>query len=393
MNKKSCSISASLIVLLAVFGLTAVDSHALQVSKHTDANVPLKERWQWGMKEAAQSRFEAGFWIGYSLKVLMGEHSYYVATDDHSFYGHFNFRYGVKGEPLDQILSGKATGPQISGEEQVKVIAREALERAENPEWREKKVWKDVALLFRYISPKGRNPEPSSFRISNLEVPFDREGLPIVWLGPSTDEDSLEIVSGFYKRFESDRWKKRMISVMGGHSDSERVVPLLIDILNSRQSVELRKRAASELGDHAHPDALRILHKTAMADRSLDVRKRAAYGLEDMELEGAVDALVEIARKADSRDVKRAAISALGDKASQRAAAELENIIYDDDDTEVQKRAVSALEDLPPDLGIPVLIKVAKTHPKLPVRKRAIHTLGDSDDPRALETLIELLMR
>ncbi|MFC2158661.1 HEAT repeat domain-containing protein [Acidobacteriota bacterium] len=387
------SFFAPFIVFLVVLLGAAASLHAFQVKHHSDPEAPLKQRWQWGIAEAARNQFNRGFWIGYSIKILMGEHSYYISTDDHTMYGHFSPGYGIKGTPLEEILSGKLSKSQLSGEEQVKIVAREALERAENPNQPEKKVWKDVGILFKYDSPKDKNKEPSSFRISNLEVPFESKGLPIIWLGHSKDSDSLVMAQEFYKKFKSERWKKRIISLIGSHSDSETVVPLLIDILNSKQSVELRKRAASELGDHAHPEALQLLHKTAMADRSVDVRRRAASSLEDMELDGAVDALVEIARKADHRDVRRSAISALGDKASQRAASVLEDLVYEDDDTEIQKRAVSALEDLPPELGIPVLIKVAKSHPKLSVRKRAINTLGDSEDPRALETLIELLKR
>ena len=393
MCRSKRSFFAPIIVFLVVFWGASPFLNASQVKHHSDPETPLKQRWQWGIAEAARNQFNKGFWIGYSIKILMGERSYYISSDDHTMYGHFNYGYGVTGDTLEEILSGKSSKPQISGKEQVKIVAREALERAENPNKPAKKIWKDVGILFRYESPKDKNKEPSSFRISNLEVPFESKGLPIVWLGHSKDMDSLVVTQEFYKKFKSERWKKRIISLIGSHSDSETVVPLLIDILNSKQSVELRKRAASELGDYAHPQALRILHKTAMADRSVEVRRRAASSLEDMELDGAVDALVEIARKADHRDVRRSAISALGDKASRRAESVLEDLVYEDDDTEIQKRAVSALEDLPPELGIPVLIKVAKSHPKLSVRKRAINTLGDSEDPRALDTLIELLRR
>ena len=367
--------------------------NAGQVIKHPRASDALVERWQWGIKEAASSQFKDGFWIGYSIKVLMGEYSYYVSTDENSFNGHIRFGTGWRGIPLDEILYGKNETLEPSGEEQVRIVAGEMLERMENPNKPEKKVWKDVAILLSYDFPGVKDKEPSSFWVSNLNVPFETKGLSIVWLGPSNDGGSLGILQEFYRKAESEHWKKRLISIMGLHSDSDLVVPILTGILKSRQSEDLRGRAASELGDHAHADALNILHSTAMEDGSLSVRKRAANGLEDMELEGAVDALVDIARNADQPDVRRAAINSLGDKASRRAAEELENIVYDDDDTEVQKRAVDALEDLPTELGIPVLIKVAKTHPKLPVRKRAIHCLGDSDDPRALATLIEILKK
>ena len=37
------------------------------------------------------------------------------------------------------------------------------------------------------------------------------------------------------------------------------------------------------------------------------------------------------------------------------------------------------------------LIKIAKTHPNIEVRKKAIFWLGQSDDPRALDAIIEIV--
>jgi hypothetical protein len=133
----------------------------------------LKERWQWGLKEAAGSYFEDGFWIGYSIKVLMGEYSYYVSTEKNIFDGHIRFGTGWKGIPLEEILYGKNETLKLSGDEQVRIVAGEMLERMENPNEPEKKVWKDVAVLLRYDSPDVKNKEPSSFWMSNLNVPFE----------------------------------------------------------------------------------------------------------------------------------------------------------------------------------------------------------------------------
>ncbi|NIN92191.1 hypothetical protein GTO36_04245, partial [bacterium] len=68
-------------------------------------------------------------------------------------------------------------------------------------------------------------------------------------------------------------------------------------------------------------------------------------------------------------------------------------IAYKDGDTDIQKRAVYALEDLPRNEGVPYLIDIAKTHHKLTVRKAAIYCLGDSDDPRALQALIDIIKK
>jgi len=52
---------------------------------------------------------------------------------------------------------------------------------------------------------------------------------------------------------------------------------------------------------------------------------------------------------------------------------------------------VDALAELPANEGLPLLISIARTHPKPAIRKSAIEALGESEDPRALETLIDLI--
>ena len=65
-------------------------------------------------------------------------------------------------------------------------------------------------------------------------------------------------------------------------------------------------------------------------------------------------------------------------------------MLADDDDTEVQKQALIALAQMRGGSGVEKLIQVAKAHPKLKLRKQAIMSLGNSDDPRAMEALIEI---
>jgi HEAT repeat protein len=67
--------------------------------------------------------------------------------------------------------------------------------------------------------------------------------------------------------------------------------------------------------------------------------------------------------------------------------------VENQEETDIQKRDVYSLEDLPDDEGILYLIDVAKTNRKASIRKASIHCLGDSDDPRALQTLIEIIKR
>lgn len=351
----------------------------------------LVSRWAWAGKEAKQKGFKDGYWIGYSIERLMGENTYISTTGRYSFRGSFSHPSFLKGRTLSKFLYGKDSSVSLSQEEELKIAAKDALDNLENRRKTQKKVIKDVAILFRFGPGFSKNPE--TVRLSNLSVRFDPRGLPMLWLEKAKDGESVDFLRGLYEKKESEELKKKILSAVGIHRDSRTVVPFLEKVLNSGQAEVLRARAASELGEHDTEHVIKVLLHAVLEDRSYNVRKKAVYGLEDIDLPGATDALIETARKADHPKIRQRAVSCLGDKASKKAVSALEDFVYDDEDTEVQKRAVYALEDLPHGDGIPYLIKIAKSHPKSVIRKRAIYCLGDSSDPRALATLIEILKR
>lgn len=377
-----------MILLIAVFPLFFFSSQVFHRPKYLDK---LQEQWDWAIKEAGKQRLTAGFWIGYSIKRLMGEYSYIGSIGRSTFSGTYPLPPSWKGKILGEIIYGRDFSIILSDEEQVQLAAKRALAELDRRGKSQRKVWKDVAILFKFGSSLSKVPE--TMRLSNITLSFDLEGLPLLWLDKAEDEQSISFLSNLYKSSITEGIKKKIISAIGFHMSSELVVPFLEKILKGSEPETLRGRAASELGDQDSERAVKILHQTAKSDRSFYVRKKAVYGLEDIDLPGATDALIDIIRNSKNREIRKKAISCLADKASKKAAATLEDIAYEDDDTEVQKRAVYALEDLPDNQGIPFLIKIAKTHPKLVIRKRAIYCLGDSDDPRAFKALIEILQK
>ena len=386
----SCSkkiiITATLVLLFAAFPPLS-DS---QVFHHSSPTANLIERWDWAMQEAGKLKLKDGFWIGYSIKRLMWEHQYICSTDEHTITSsHFpNF---LRGDPLEQILSGKVSYTPLSDEEKAKLEARRALAEFEDRGRSEKKVWKDVAILFKFSSSSSRIPE--TFQVSNLYLPFDPEGLPMFWLDKAEDAQSISILSEIYESTNREKLKKRVLTVVGFHGTSDQAVSFLEKVLKSKEPDTLRARAALVLGDQDHERAVKLLHQNAINDRSYEVRRRSVYGLEDIELPSAADSLIDIALNCKEREIRKRAIDCLADIASKKTTAALKDIAYKDGDTDIQKRAVYALEDLPRNEGIRYLIDIAKTHHKVTVRKAAIYCLGDSDDPRALQALIDIIKK
>jgi len=368
------------VVSVLIFTIAAFSGSIFsQVTRHPNLKDNLIARWDWAKQEARKQNLKHGFWIGYSIKRLMREHQYIYSTQEHTISGS-HFTDFPKGDPLEKILAV---------EEQVKREAKRALDRLENTEKLEQKVWKDVAILYKFDSNSSK--VPITIRVSNLYLPFDPERLPIFWLDQVEDAQSLSILDDLYTSSNQEKLKKRILTIAGLHGTSEKAVAFLEKVVKSRDPDTLRARAASELGDQDHEKAVRLLHQAAKDDRSFDVRERSVYGLEDISLPSAADALIDIAQNGKDGEIRKKAIDCLADIASKKTAAALKNVVEKDEDTNIQKRAVYALEDLPDDEGIPYLVDIAKTHRKLTIRKAAIYCLGDSDDPRALQALIQII--
>lgn len=376
-------------VLMTAFTTAVIcGSSFFQVSRHPNPEVDLRTRWDWARQEAGIQKLKNGFWIGYSIKRLMREDQYIYSTDKHTISGS-HFTHLPKGDPLDEILSGKISTSRLSDDDQVSREAKRALDRLENPERPEAKVWKDVAILFKFGSSS--KDVPAAIRAGNQYMPFDPEGLPIFWLERAEDAQSLAILEDLYAGSNQEKMKKRILTIAGLHQTSEQTVAFLEKVLLSRDPDSLRARAASELGDHDHQRAVQLLHRAAKQDVSFEVRKYSVYGLEDIGLPGAADALIDVAQNSDDTEIRKKAIGCLADIASKKTAAALKHVVDNDEDTDIQKRAVYALEDLPENEGIPYLADIARTHDKLTIRKAAIYCLGDSDDPRALQALVRII--
>jgi hypothetical protein len=381
-----------LLLFSLVVGLffAAGSSMASQVYHHPRSAEKLDARWEWALDSADQKGIGNGFWVAYSIRHFMGEYTFFASNGRYTYHSSYHSLDLLEGKSLGEMIYGQKMTPDLSDEEQVKRTAQKALEEIDNPHKEQRKVWKDVAILFLYDPP---SVQPKSIRYNNFSVPFDTNGFPLFWLDKANDAESISFLSKLYGSTDNEKFQKKLLGAIGLHSKPELVVPFLEDILKSRSSDNLRGRAAIELGDQNSERSLELLLETAGHDRSLHVRKRAVSGLEDLEMPAATDGLIVLARNADSSDIRRRAISALGDKASRKAVKALEEFAFNDSDTQVQKRAVYALEDLPDGEGVPYLIKIANEHPNPSVRKSAIYSLGDSDDSRALEALVQIIRK
>jgi HEAT repeat protein len=341
----------------------------------------LAERVDWAFQEAGRAGLGKGFWVGFSIRRLMGEHSFIGS--------HFSGSSDRK-LPLEELVYGRKTAVEkrISNEQAVREAVEKALTSAERGK-PERTVLKDIAILMKFASAAARQPEMVT--ISNLSLSASLQSLPLLWLGPAEDADSFSLIKKYYEKAATDRMKKTLLQAVALHQNAALVVPLLEGVLKSRESVKIRADAAAFLGEQNDGRALEILIRTIRTDASLEVRKNAVWGLTEMELAAAVDALIDFARNSPEKDIRTEAVEALAEKATQQAVRTLEQIVFNDKETEVQTHAVHALADLPAKEGLPYLIRVAKTHSNREVRKAAIYSLGDMNDPAAIQALVDIV--
>jgi len=354
---------------------------AVQVVHHPRPNSPLAERAGWAFQEAGKSGFAKGFWVGFSIRRLMGEHSYIGS--------HFRGSADRK-LSLEELIYGRKTAAEkkISEEQAITEAADKALASADRGK-PEPKVAKDIAILMQFDSGAARQPEMVT--ISNISLSVSLQSLPLLWLGPAEDTDSVSLLRKYYEKAATDRMKKILLQAVALHQNAALVVPILEGVLKGRESMKIRADAAAFLGEQNDTRALEILTRTIQKDASLEVRKNAVWGLTEMELPAAVDALIDFARNSPEKDVRTEAVEGLAEKATKKAVGALEQIVFSEKDTEVQTHAVHALADLPSKEGLPYLIRIAKTHTNREVRKAAIYSLGDMNDPAAIQALVDIV--
>jgi len=363
----------------------ALAAHELprEVLVHPRPGDVLVSRVEWALKEAGTKGYKGGFWVGYDIRRLMGERS---------FIGSWNDDRGSAGPTLEEILTGrKRPESLVPHAERLRRTAKEILDDLENDRKLEKKVWKSVAILLRYGVGTGSQAGPDKVEISHLDLEFDLRGLPLIWLGEASEEQSLALLRRLYASIKNDENRKHVLAAVGVHGTPALVIPLLADVLSGQASDEVRKDAAFWIGQQDDAAALKVLRQAARADRSCEVRKGVVFAISQVELEAAVDELIDLARTAESKNVRHEAVFWLGQRASKKAGAALVDFATKDGDSRVQKQAVFALSQLPENQGVEPLIKIVRTHPNPHVRKKAVFWLGECHDPRALDALIAIV--
>lgn len=348
---------------------------------------PIADRVAWARGEAKANRWDKGFWLGFGIRRLMGEHS---------TMGWYPWGGSEMHLTLDDLINGRKTPleKEVANDQAARGTAASmpaaarsfaAKQREDEPE---RLVMREIGILVRLTAMESEFP--ADIRVSNLDLPFDFEELPFVWVGMAADSDSLAFLIPLYAKAAAGEDKRSILWAIGLHRDAASVVPFIERILAGKESEEIRAEAAACLGEQNEPKALELLLKTIKADPSSDVRERAVSGLIEMELPAAAEALISLALNGAQRHIRSEAVRGLAEKATAATVKVLEKIATGDKDREIQEEAIHALADLPSRSGLPYLISLVKTHPVAAVRKEAVDAIGDMGGAEAVRILTEL---
>lgn len=379
------------LVVLCIWVLSPlIQAQPVKVTHAPQSLVSLDARWAWAVKTTNELKGKTDFYIGYSIQRMTGEHSNIGSWSDE--------RTGKK--TLYEIVYGKEppTSKSSLWKKSVSELARMVLDDTKKHKKPEKKVLKEVAVLFRFSSEKKSPVDLQDIKVSNLDMWVEFNNCPLSWLGKAENKESINLLERIFNKTiktASTRVKERIVMAVGIHDDSTalQAIDFLEKVLKSQDPDKVREQAAFWLGVQQHVKAVKILLDTAANDSSQKVRKKAVFELYLINLDEADDALIQLAKHGKEREVRKKAIFWLGQKAVKRTAEVLTDVVNEDKDVEIQKTAVFALSQLPNSDGVPQLIKIAKTHKSLTIRKKAIFWLSQSEDPRALDTIIEIVER
>ncbi len=379
----SAAVMAVATFMGAASGMSASGAPETRVLVHPQSNEPLLTRVEWAFAQASASSLKGDFWVGYSVRRLMGKRSFIGTCQSYP---------PGKGEPtLEMVISRRQTdiGKSEIHEPTIRETAEMALKQFEKDGRHEEKVEKDIAIVMRYSVLKNR--QPVEVTISNLTLPVDLRGLPLIWIGSAENPESIEYLDGLYREASGEEAREHLVEAVSIHQSPRLVVPFLENVLTSDRSDSIREEAVTMMGEQDDLQGMAIMKKVATSDPSSEVRESAVWGLSEMERPEAEDLLIDLALNLRDHKTREEAVMALAEKASKKTIATLGKIAFDDRETEIQKQAVYAFADLPETEALPFLIKIAKTHSNPEIRKAAIYELGDSENPEATKALADIL--
>ena len=381
-----------LLIIVLFFPCFQAISKTVTVHPNPSQELSLKKSWALSQEPAKK----AEFWIGYSIERLMGE-SEYIGTDirlnSGKMSGTFRGDFGFVGTPFEELLTGRsvrAPSSRRTDEKHVGKVAEETLRSLEEKHGNEKKVTKEIALLFRMRSQGGQKVV-SSIQVGNVVLPFELHNLPVIWLGKTDPAQSFTQLTDLYQKSQMNDVKKRVITAVALHPLPDRVVRFAGGVIRNKATEnELRKAAVYALEDQQNTQAVQLLQETTRSDFDAEIRKAAVYALGEQEAEDVLTFLTNLAITESDTEVAKAACYALADRSGEGTFQALARILQEAKSLEVRKASLYAIADHGAEPAKDLLMSLAVSDQSEELAKAALYALADLLEPNGSKELREV---
>ena len=247
-----------------------------------------------------------------------------------------------------------------------------------------------AVFLRMHDGAPGRSVEQIHFGTFSLPGYFANR--PLVWLDSATDAESVALLRSVFSNGRDENVRENLVAAIGAHRDANVTVPVLVGILDSRDTEDVRQRAAEAIGHAGDPRAMTILSRTARHDRAEDVRRESIEAFGYMQSPAATDSLIAFVNTVDESDLRRVAIEALGHRGDDRAFNFLARFVKGSDSYDVRREAIESLANMPNSRGMNAVIDIAQHDPSAEMRREAVESIGEMEPAsRALDLLRQIV--
>jgi HEAT repeat protein len=174
---------------------------------------------------------------------------------------------------------------------------------------------------------------------------------------------------------------------IGGVQDS---IEVLIRVLRTDTSPEVRRVAAWALGELRNRTATPALVQALSADRSEEVREMSVWALATINARDALDAIVTAMRKDESAAVRETSAWAVAELNGRRVIDALADVVGNDREPDVRGTAAWAIGQLHPGKAPASLVKAIRDADP-DVRLKAAWALSEIEDPEVAGAIVEAL--
>ncbi|MFW5951890.1 MAG: HEAT repeat domain-containing protein [Gemmatimonadota bacterium] len=213
----------------------------------------------------------------------------------------------------------------------------------------------------------------------------------VFWLSEVDDPRAVSALESFLATSQDDRIRERAVFALSQHDSPEARRILRRVAEDESASVQLRSKAIFWLGNEGTAEDIEYLKGRfgKLPDRSLN--ERILFTVGQAEREEDARWLLSIAASDDvDADLRRTAIFWAAEAGAPASA--LGDLYRRVQDRTLRERILFGLSESDDPAAIDKLIEIVRTETDPGLRKKAIFWVGNSDDERAADVLMEILM-